>query len=944
MATYVLPQIQVFQDFQAAVVANGNPLNAHISGPHAYLLRYAEESERSKGLLGYYDTVLDTNYAWPTLPDGAIVDQGYVKIYIKDALLKYYEDGLSSGSVITKVDGFSNRIISDTKSFASNGTAYPRSANFYDRNVKTGDVVKVRGISGGQSVTLWTYVKKLIPSVVASSVGTVEVDASNAPWQNADASIVKLSGLDNCVYPVVAAHNYEGRASGDVNETYDILVTGGSVNGDLTTAKLRVISGSGRDDVAEVTPAAVGHRTAIGTRGFCVEFYNSAAGGCSASATADAVPADDLVIGQRWRASVSDYIAAVNVTAGGTYAASKDTTYIITVTRGGKAADPLPPQISVTTNDGSDVSGPTTVRVNWVSNTTVNIGTKGVTLTFGQSRGLVKGDRYYISCTGESAGAYKTIELGHSLDTGITAGAQVEVTLYIRKPVLNVTKNRTGFAPLLNWDTSETELSVYSGMVAYDSTWTNSGVQLALDVVSESSKGYGAVHVEYRAWVQTLTSEVNFISNVGEIDDAISGVLDPDNPLKWGVFKALENSNGTAVGYTAVSNPDDATAWADVLEALLGRDDVYNLVPLTRNRTVLDLYAAHVTALSAPERGLWRVLWVNLAGVPEIPVVSAGSTVVNHIAATTSDGETCLATIVDDPDTSGSQFTIVNNTNANGDFVTNGVRVGDIVRAAYVGDGFGGATYSEYTIAEVVSEDQLRLVSGPAAPINSAAKIEIWRSLSATAEAAEIALDAGSWGSRRIRAVWPDTIESSGTVMEGYFLAASLAGLSAGLLPQQPMTRVEIVGYSRAARTTVKFNRAQLDTLAASGVFIVTQNGNNGQIFARHALTTGAYTDINQREESVTRNVDYVSYAVRDVLDPFIGIYNINQNIINRVSLALRESLDTFTVNTTTTGPVLIAYTDLTVVQDSLLKDKLNVTVNISVPYALNNIAVRLIV
>jgi hypothetical protein len=80
------------------------------------------------------------------------------------------------------------------------------------------------------------------------------------------------------------------------------------------------------------------------------------------------------------------------------------------------------------------------------------------------------------------------------------------------------------------------------------------------------------------------------------------------------------------------------------------------------------------------------------------------------------------------------------------------------------------------------------------------------------------------------------------------------------------------------------------------------------------------------------------------VLDPFIGIYNINQNIINRVSLALRESLDTFTVNTTTTGPVLIAYTDLTVVQDSLLKDKLNVTVNISVPYALNNIAVRLIV
>jgi hypothetical protein len=940
MATYVLPQVQVFQDFQAAVVANGNPLNAHISGPHAYLLRYAEENERSKGLLGYYDTVLDNNYAWPTLPAGAIVDEGYVKVYIKDALLKYYEDGLSTGSVITKVSGYSNRIRSATKAFKANGTAYPRSADFYDRDVAAGDVVKVRGLSSGVSVTLWTYVKNLIPDVVAAVVGASSADTNNGTTQSAAATVVKLAGADNCVYPLANVTAYDGLPSGDINETYDIIVTGGSVNGDLTTATLRILSGSGNDDVAEVVPAAAFQATTIGTRGLTVEFFNSATGGCSASATADDVSADDLIIGQRWRINVTDNFAPATSASGGTYDSAVDTTYVVEVTRGGLFSSATKPQISVSTSNGADVSGPTTVSA---SATAVAVGTVGVTITL-TGAGLRKGDKYYIECTGTSSGNYRTIELGHSLDTGITAGAQVEVTLYIRKPVLNVTKNRTGFAPLLNWDTSETELSVYSGMVAYDSTWTNSGVQLALDVVSESSKGYGAVHVEYRAWVQTLTNEVNFISNVGEIDDAISGVLDPDNPLKWGVFKALENSNGTAVGYTAVSNPDDATAWADVLEALLGRDDVYNLVPLTRNRTVLDLYAAHVTALSSPERGLWRVLWVNLAGVPEIPVVSAGSTVVNHVTATTSDGETCLATIVDDPDTSGSQFTIVNNTNANGDFVTNGVRVGDIVRAAYVGDGFGGTTYSEYIIAEVVSEDQLRLVSGPAAPINSAAKIEIWRSLSATAEAAEIALDAGSWGSRRIRAVWPDTIESSGTVMEGYFLAASLAGLSAGLLPQQPMTRVEIVGYSRAARTTAKFNRAQLDTLAASGVFIVTQNGNNGQIFARHALTTGTYTDINQREESVTRNVDFVSYAVRDVLDPFIGIYNINQNIINRVSLALRESLDTFTVNTSTTGPVLIAYADLAVVQDSLLKDKLNVTVNISVPYALNNIAVRLIV
>jgi hypothetical protein len=217
--------------------------------------------------------------------------------------------------------------------------------------------------------------------------------------------------------------------------------------------------------------------------------------------------------------------------------------------------------------------------------------------------------------------------------------------------------------------------------------------------------------------------------------------------------------------------------------------------------------------------------------------------------------------------------------------------------------------------------------------------------LSATAEAAEIALDAGSWGSRRIRAVWPDTIESSGTVMEGYFLAASLAGLSAGLLPQQPMTRVEIVGYSRVNRTTAKFNRTQLDALAAAGVYIVTQNP-DGKIYTRHAVTTGEYADINQREESVTRNVDSISYILRDLLDPFIGIYSINASVVSQIDHIIDIELKKLIADysTSASGPQVIAFTDLVIAQDALIRDKINITVNLTVPYALNSIAVTLIV
>ena len=77
-----------------------------------------------------------------------------------------------------------------------------------------------------------------------------------------------------------------------------------------------------------------------------------------------------------------------------------------------------------------------------------------------------------------------------------------------------------------------------SGIIAYDSTWTDDGVLLALDVHSSADAGYGKAYVEYRAWLSTLCYEINSITDVGDIDD-IAGSLTPDNPLKWGVYKAL---------------------------------------------------------------------------------------------------------------------------------------------------------------------------------------------------------------------------------------------------------------------------------------------------------------------------------------------------------------------------------------------------------------------
>lgn len=942
MATYVLPQVLVFQEFRVNPAAAANPLRAHISGPHAYLLRYAEDAERSKGRLGYYDRLLDTGYAWPDRPAGGKVDFGYVKLWAKDALLQYYEDTVSAGSVITKTAGYNNRIRSATVSFADNGAAYPKSAALLDRGVKVGDVAKVRGLDGGgDPVTLWTYVKRLIGDPVAAVVGAAAGDDANADTQLAGSSVTQISGPENCIVPVADHTDYDGLADGDITETYDILVLESSVNGDFTTARLRVISGSGNDDVAEVTPAASGSPTAIGTRGLTVTFTEPDEAACSASAAADGVSPDDLIAGQRWQVTVSQTFTAPTPTSGGAYDHDEDTTYVIEVTRGGTYAGDAKPQVSVTTTNGIDLSGPTNVTG---AATAVAVGSHGVEIEF-SGTALRKGDKYYVTATGEAEGPLRTIELGHNLSTDIAPGSEVDLTLFIRKPLLEVPRNREGFAPETNWDVSETEITVNSGIIAYDETWTDDGVQQPLDVYSEASKQYGELFVEYRAWRPDLCGAVGSIQDVGLINDLIEGPLHPDNPLKWGVFKALENANGSEVLFTAVCDPDDASSWADVLELLLGRDDAYGLVPLTRDRTVLDLYAAHVASQASPEQGLWRVLWTSLEGLPEIPVVHAGSAVAGHTAPTTSDGEVALAVIEDDPLTSGSQYTVLRCTSANADFLAAGVRAGDIVRTLYTGDGFGNFVYSEFIVDEVQSEDQLRLLAGPAAPVSVAAKFEVWRNLTATEEAAAIAANAGSWGSRRVRAVWPDTVESSGTVMEGYHLAAALAGLSSGILPHQGMTNLEVVGFTGVGRTVDKFNRAQLDAMAVAGTWIVTQDRQTGQVFTRHAVTTGDYEDINAREEMIVRNVDSISYRFKDHFAPFIGITNVTPSMQDRLDLETTKLIDTLKTEQATTelGGQLVDGSIVEIAPHATLLDRFVITIDIDVPEPFNNAEVRLI-
>ena len=92
MATYVVPQVLVFQELQLVPQVDIRPLPAFICGGHAQLQRYTDADEKPDGFVSYYDDLSETCFDWPNRQPGSVIDEDYTKVFIDDALLKYYDD------------------------------------------------------------------------------------------------------------------------------------------------------------------------------------------------------------------------------------------------------------------------------------------------------------------------------------------------------------------------------------------------------------------------------------------------------------------------------------------------------------------------------------------------------------------------------------------------------------------------------------------------------------------------------------------------------------------------------------------------------------------------------------------------------------------------------------------------------------------------------------
>lgn len=902
--TYVVPQVQVFQEFAQTAAEITDPLRACIIGPHFQLVRFSEASEKGNGVLGAYAPNTGGTYTWPNKNAGAVVDQTYTRLHIQDAYLRYLTD---TGVAVTR-----NSIRSAAKYLVST-PGFARDTALKNRDVKIGDVVKVIGTGSNAGLELWTTVAGFVYDKSTSSASSSGA-ATNVPTIGAATfASTTLVGSVNLTQATAYGTGFSQQVheAGAIRETYTIeVLTGGSLSVDFASMRFRITSATGTDNNVSMTPVT-GTTQTIGTRGLQVTFSGAT-----------------VAAGDKWQVvvqAVHTVTAAPTVSgadAANIFTGSSDTRYILTITTGGASGTA---KFTYTTSNGTDSGGPLTIT----ASSAVVLGKFGLKVTFGAFGGtyLAKGQVYYVDAVASANRNISTLVLANNLPEnlvptgagGTGAGSYyyepLSYELYIKKTMeVSRCDPSTGTT---NFTQNAAGLTVAAGIYGYDAEWYDTpGTLLPLSVLA------GTLYTSYRAFMPTYNGDAASVTNATTAAQLLGPAV-VDNPLSLAVSKALANSNGTAVRFISVAT-DDLAGYTAAIDRLVGRDDVYSLVPLTFDATVLSMIKTHIDAMSTPSVGRWRTGWFGAQAV------------------TTKQIATAVGYIGDD-DAPGTNYRKL--LTSNGTFSTKGVRAGDIVRTFYGSDICGNESYAEYVVESVENEQTLILVSGPTIqPPSTDIRVEVWRNLTVSEQAAELAAKATAYGTRRIRYVWPDLASLGGVQMHAYHMAAALAGLRSSVVPHQGLTNVEVAGFDNVRREY--FNSTQMDTMASGGVWIVTQDPNTLSIFTRHQVTTGDTTNVKLREDSVTANFDSISYYFLRQLKPFIGRANVTPTTLAMVNTQLQAGISFLKTNSfvESLGGQLLDAQIVSIKTSETFADRIEVRMNLVLPLPLNNIELTLVV
>lgn len=456
------------------------------------------------------------------------------------------------------------------------------------------------------------------------------------------------------------------------------------------------------------------------------------------------------------------------------------------------------------------------------------------------------------------------------------------------------------------------------GLVTYDAVANTVDISV-LECTINSVKcavSDAIMYIGYRSLRQDLTNVLT-ITDYGTLD-SVFGNCNADNPLGLGVTLAFANTSKVPIKCIGIGS-NDLEGYTAARDRLTVEENVYAIVPLSQDPGIIQMFAAHAAELSTPEVGKWRIC-LGSTVLPTTKVLSSGTASIRM---------------------DGAAKTLVYS--SLGQFVTNFVGAGDTITIAYS----SSVSYT-YIVNQVITDDLLQVV--PAVPINAAFATDgtlygfsVTTVLDKTQQAEQIAAVSTAYGHRRMVNVWPDMCIVDNETVPGYFLGCVTAGLVGGLPSQQGLTRLAVAGVTRVINSGDYFSADQLDIIAGGGTCVFVQETPLAVPTIRHQLSTDMST-IEFREISFTKNFDYVCYLSKDVLDLFIGQYNITPITLTLLNTALTSLYNSLKLaSLPKIGAPILGATIVSLNQVASNRGRVEIIVNISFPYVLNEIGLHLV-
>ena len=439
--------------------------------------------------------------------------------------------------------------------------------------------------------------------------------------------------------------------------------------------------------------------------------------------------------------------------------------------------------------------------------------------------------------------------------------------------------------------------------------------------------GAGTLYPEFRVlkYSNDEDEDIFEITTVADIQNNF-GTIDILNELAYGCYCALRGSAGRAI-YAIRTAGTSEEAFERAMKKTEFDSSVYSFAPLTADPDVAEVVVKYNEAMSAPDIKMWRRTLVGVDNPGEYTLASTGNDA-KDIKGTVAKGTV---------DNTGTITITSGNINLKsvaleGTYVP--VRPGDKIIA--------GTT--EYTVIGTTSETVAEIYSAGGVTAATGVTVKIVKADTVDNTIQYVGAVASKYSSRRASVVFCDggTVAEDGrvVVVPNRFLAAEIAGISSAVVPQQSITHTVIQSITKAAHMYSRYSTAQLDDIASKGVLIVTQDTKGTDCYIRHQLTTEMDKGNLYFEESCTRNLDNISYALADIVNGYIGKANVTTSALRSIKIDITAVLTEFTQNSTDdmVGPSLVNWDNLEVYQDPKFKDRVIVNVNLYLPLPLNNI------